>query len=493
MKNELSRRKFVKNTVTGIAGLSICGLGWGLDNKIVPGIPVRRVIGKIKPRHAKDIKSSALGVGFETLDRKMFDPEKCYAPLGELGIKWARCQTGWNRCETVKGSHDFKWLDEVVDNLLAVGIQPWFNVGYGNALYTPGAKNDNAVGWIPENSDESRTGWNNFIRALALHYKGRVNHFELWNEPNVTPFWRPGKPTPEGYTSFIKRSSEVLRSVNPGAIIIGGAFSHFPAEFLHESLKLGLASDVNKISFHPYSLFPEENSKYQKDVNFWRDTLSKYDPAPELWQGECGAPSTDYSVGALSKYKWNESRQARWLLRRVINDLRLELEMISWYHTCDQQGYRLATYEAGKSGAYFGLLRMDSYTPKPSYFAYQTMCSLFDGNTYYLNSAAMKFNASEISGDKTIEQSLFSRNSFPVFAYWLAADVQEDLPARPVNITISIPQGRKLKKPVLIDPLNGEVFRLDEKKSAGKWEFQALPLKDYPMIITDARAFEMVG
>ena len=46
---------------------------------------------RLRPRHARDIAASRLGVGFEVLDRKLFDPTRCYDALGELGVKWARC------------------------------------------------------------------------------------------------------------------------------------------------------------------------------------------------------------------------------------------------------------------------------------------------------------------------------------------------------------------------------------------------------------------
>ena len=106
-------------------------------------------IGRLKALTSSQIKGSNLSIGFETLDRMLFDPEKCYDKLAATGIKWARCQTGWNRCETVKGQYDFEWLDEVVDNLLERGIQPWFNVGFGNKIYMSDAQGEAAVGWVP--------------------------------------------------------------------------------------------------------------------------------------------------------------------------------------------------------------------------------------------------------------------------------------------------------------------------------------------------------
>lgn len=484
----VSRRRFLGQALAVGGGLYILGLeksvAAGKENKSGK----MKLIGKVMPRSGKEITSSSLGVGFETLDRKLFLPEKTYDALASLGVKWARVQTGWCRCETVKGTYEFGWLDEIVDSLLAIGIQPWFNVGYGNQLYTPEAPEKTAVGWIPENSDEARRGWISFVRALADHYQGRVTHYEIWNEPNVMPFWRPGKPTPEGYTAFIKRTSEVIRSQIPGSVIIGGGFGGFPTNFLKESLELKLADYIDKITYHPYVEIPEKN--YQQQVTSWRELLAQYKPSLVLWQGECGCPSTDYSVGALSKLKWNESRQARWLLRRTINDLRLNLEMISWYHASDQAGYRLVGYPEGKSGAYFGLLRMDDYSRKPSYYAYQTMCALFDSQTQVCSAASMKFTP-PVQNAGSVEQAAFQRGASPICAYWLPASVMEDTPEQTTGVTVSLQQNLNLQKPVLIDPLTGNVYKLKGKQENGQWLFSSLPLRDYPMLITDSRAFKL--
>ena len=84
-----------------------------------------KAIGRVRPRPSKVIEASPLSVGFETLDRRMFHPERTYEHLAKLGVKWARVQTGWARTEAVKGTYDFAWLDGVVDSLRRIGIQPW--------------------------------------------------------------------------------------------------------------------------------------------------------------------------------------------------------------------------------------------------------------------------------------------------------------------------------------------------------------------------------
>ena len=143
--------------------------------------------GTIKPQASASIVSSPLSIGFETLDRKMFQPEKTYPHLAKLGVKWARCQTGWARTETTKGSFDFTWLDQVVDSLRAVGVQPWFSLSYGNRLYTPGAETEYAVGWPAIFSDEARQAWVRVYAADrgALRYEGEA----LGNLERAQPPW----------------------------------------------------------------------------------------------------------------------------------------------------------------------------------------------------------------------------------------------------------------------------------------------------------------
>ena len=106
-------------------------------------------IGKLKIFNSTEIQTSYVSIGFEGLDRELFKPEKCYNPLSKTGVKYARCQTGWCKCEKEKGVYDFAWLDEVVDNLIACGVEPWFTVGYGNPLYMPNTPDPTGVGCVP--------------------------------------------------------------------------------------------------------------------------------------------------------------------------------------------------------------------------------------------------------------------------------------------------------------------------------------------------------
>lgn len=488
----INRRVFTERSLAilgGFAtwgGVSNAGLAWAAESAKGP------VIGKIAPKNSQEIAASPLGVGFETLDRRLFDPEPTYEPLGRLGVKWARVQTGWCRCETTKGQYDFAWLDKIVDSLSNVGIQPWFNVSYGNRIYSPNAVNEFAVGWTPIHTEETRQAWVRFVRALAEHFRDRIRHWEIWNEPNIDYFWKPEKPSPAGYVELLKLTAPKIRDSVPKAVLIGGGLASPEYAFLQGCMDQGMGELVDCVSIHPYRLMPEAN--YANEVRQMRDLLKRHKASLELWQGECGCPSTPDGIGALAQYPWNESRQSRWLLRRFLNDLRLNVKHTSWYNAADQMKYSVAATgapEAGKADRLnFGLLRVPGYTPKPSYFAYQNLCALFDSQTETTDSMlqfAGDFSGTEpaVSADK-IEQAAFVRNGCPLAAYWFPADVMKDTPARMVDVAVSVKKDLTLKKPVLVNLLTGEVSRLEGESSAGRWSFSALPLTDYPMLITDA-------
>lgn len=438
-------------------------------------------LGKLAPRPSRAIKASHLSLGFETLDRRMFEPEKTYAHVAQLGVKWARCQTGWARTETKKGEYDFKWLDGVADSLSKVGVQPWFSLSYGNKLYTPAAPNEYAIGWIPLNSDEARTAWVNYAGGIAEHFRGRVRHWEIWNEPNIPQFWQGSQPNAAQYVELVKLAAPAIRRRAPDAVIVGGALAGMPkvVDYLEQCLELGLAEYVDRVSYHPYRQVPEMN--YEAEVCAFRSLVARYKSGLELWQGENGAPARSDGGYALSEFEWTEARQAKWLLRRLLTDLKLNLELTSYLHITDLHNY------VGQGGVmpkvnYKGLLRGTDYSPRPSYFAYQNLCALFDAETkpadFIIRSLGREAD--------DVYTATFARAGLPVFARWLPVATQRDTPAQRSGVELWSGKAAKLSEPVVIDLLSGQISKPEKASfSGGWWKIEDLPLTDYPVVITD--------
>ena len=480
----ITRRDFLCGAAAAAAGALIAeqGLAAGSDStqagRSVIKLPE---LGRLKPLPSKAIKASPLSIGFETLDRRQFDPTRTYAHLGKLGVKWARAQTGWCRCETEKGKYDFRWLDEIADGLLAQGVEPWFSLSYGNRLYTPEAPDVSAVGFSPMFTPEARAGWAAFVDAITKHFADRVKKWEIWNEPNGKTFWRPKQPDAAGYAELAKFTAPLVRRRIPDATIVGLALAGCNLKYTEEALKAGLAECVDRISFHPYGPWPENSEAYVAKV---RELLGARSATVKLWQGECGCPSDPKTEGGTDKKgrKWNEHLQCKWLLRRILTDLRLDVEVTSYFTTVDLTRYNWGNGPSNHAQS-FGVLRGSDYSPKPSYYAYQSLCSLFDCQSKLDPKLEV---VPEGPAEKTFRGAGFTRNGHALYAYWSATDLLGDFAPGTVSLRLPTPAHATLRQPVLIDPLTQKAYALNNVAAKdNQLVLPNLPLLDYPLMVTD--------
>jgi len=481
-----TRREFLQETSSAALAMML------LSNEIFAadaagGIALPE-LGRLEPLPSKAIQASPLSVGFETLDRFQFDPSRTYEHLGKLGVKWARAQTGWCRCEREKGKFDFRWLDDVVDALRNQGIQVWFNLSYGNKLYSPEAPDVSAVGFVPLYTEEARAGWTAFVRAIAKHFADRVKYSEIWNEPNHPGFFRPKKPTPEGYVELVKFAAPLIRSQISDAKIIGGSVAGGDPMFIEGCLKAGLADYIDRLSFHsPYGMsHPEADEKRAETI---RKLLGKRSATIKLWQGESGCPSNANSEnGSKNGKKWTELSQAKYLLRFILGGLRQDLELTSYFTAVDFSHYNWGQGPSNDTQSY-GVLRGSDYSPKPSFYAFQSLCSLFDAQTKH--DPLLEVVPAGVT-DKQFTSAGFVRNARGLYAYWMPSDLLDDFVPRTISLRLPIPAGATIENPVLIDPLSQRVH--DLKAVASKTDglsLAGLPLFDYPLIVTDRTVVSM--
>ncbi len=435
-----------------------------------PSLQIKE-IGKLKAVSSNQIRGSGLSIGFETLDRMLFDPEMCYDKLAATGIKWARCQTGWNRCETVKGQYDFKWLDEVVDNLLKRGIQPWFNVGFGNRLYMPDASGEAAVGWVPiYYGDEVLQAWGNYIRALAKHFKGRVKYYEIWNEPNVNSFWQPGKANALDYFKLISFTSPIIRSQDKDAGT-GACVSGSTSAYVLELIKLGVSEYIDFFSVHPYRIVPETG--YQKEIESLRRMFDlNGGNHVQIWQGEVGYGSY-FPRGHFLKtwHRGSETHQAKWLLRRFSLDVYLGLTVSSFFQMVDMNTKPYVTSEGKpREVCLHGILHGKSYELKEAYYAARHFAAVFDEDTKpaglfcslnFENRMPKPARVSRLTEVAAISKG-FLRNGYPLYIYYLPEDVQMGWPGMTdISVQTLNDAPKRMEHPVLIDLLSGRVFSIE--------------------------------
>ncbi|MEI8288399.1 MAG: beta-galactosidase [Verrucomicrobiota bacterium] len=472
------------------------------------GLPGLKRIGALKPKAAADIKDSRIGIGMECLDRRLYLPEKTYGHLAALGAKWARIQTGWSRCETKEGEYDFAWLDDVIDHVIAAGVKPWFNVGYGNKIYSPDAPHESAVGQVPlYDGERGINAWKNFLRALAAHFKDRVEYWEIWNEPNIDSFWHPKHPSSAvEYTKLVAISAGAIRNRHPQARIVA-CENGMETKFFEECLKAGMGDHIQCFSIHPYTAEQIPELEYPAGISRLRNIIHRLAPHVQLWQGECGTCSLNTGhadAWRMKLWNMNETNQAKWIARRLMLDLFLDLGRAQYFHLCDmlERPYRMSDGKPRLPNM-LGILNGKTYTPKIGFAAMQSVATLFDGDT--LAEPGYYCALLPAAKDATLNEPytmLFRRRGSPLLAYYQATDVQDEAPALPIDIELSCDRNftksaKVMADPVLIDPITQSIYALPKPERGtvkGQYRsslrFKNLPCLNYPLIITDRSAID---
>ncbi len=438
---------------------------------------------------------SRLGIGLEKLDRDVYDPRPVFDPLKNLGIKFVRIQSGWQRTETEKGIYHFQWLDEIVDALCSRGMEPWICLCYGNPLYSPEAEQYfGAVGVAPTQTEEEKNAWKNYVTALVTRYTGRVTWYEVWNEPDGQWCWKKGPDAAE-YAHFANDTADCIHAADPGARVMAGALCRVNLPYFARMCEEGVCEHADALSFHRYNA---DEFSALRELNALRALADRYRPGIALIQGESGTQSRSGGAGALKEGAWTEEKQAKYLLRHRLIDLSSELLFTSHFTAVDMVEALNGTAGAPatwQDWGYFGVLQMrpdGTCAPKKSYRALQSLCALFPGDEKPAALPVLQesFPSPRVLGtDEKADQMVFLGFSRPngaqALAYWKSCDLMRET----FDGTLSLLLAREKRTLRLIDPMNGDVYALPEEMTLRDPDgsviaLRHLPLTDSPLILT---------
>jgi hypothetical protein len=173
---------------------------------------------------------------------------------------------------------------------------------------------------------------------------------------------------------------------------------------------------------------PERHSA--QEIAAFTHVVNKYKPALKYWQGEAGVQSlvpSGGNSGALAKMKLSEDIQARMLLRRTLLELHNGCSMSSWFHMAD-----FAHYAGDKRTYHYGLVRLEDGSPKPAFYALQTLCTLLCDPLECANgrTAGHMSIFDDTSDPRATKVSTwhanFVRGNVPVHSWWIPESLEND-------------------------------------------------------------------
>ncbi|HEY9744739.1 MAG TPA: cellulase family glycosylhydrolase [Oculatellaceae cyanobacterium] len=282
--------------------------------------------------------------------------DKTFDAVAQAHFSLVRFVPDWQHIEKQKGIYDFSTVDWLTGMFTSRGIRPVLCLGLNNPLYKVNSR---------INTPEQREAFGRFVDAMVRHYKGRRVIWEIWNEPNISHFWRPAagenltlQQQVSEYLTLLDYVLPIIRNADPEALIIAPGAANYNTPWLQTALKSGLLSRVDGLSVHPYQgkERPELVIAQHQQVQGW--IPSEYRNKP-IFFTEWG-----YSTG-LGSYEVSESLQAAYAQRQYMLSLMLGIRGNFVYSLADAS----IQSPCQTSQACFGLFTKASGTPKPVYAA----------------------------------------------------------------------------------------------------------------------------
>ena len=201
------------------------------------------------------------------------------ALLKPAGVGFVRTALYFAKTRPDASTWDFSRYDETLEELEAGGLKPLAVLSYGTHTHWAGP------------AEEHIGEWTEFVSRAAERYRGRVKHWEIWNEPNIEGFWR--NPNPVKYWKVLDAAYRAIKAVDPEAVVTTAGFAGTPLDFVEELCRHEKCFDA--VVIHPYcdhGILNRPEDKIDSDIDSLRELLGKYGMSDvPVWVTEIGWPT----------------------------------------------------------------------------------------------------------------------------------------------------------------------------------------------------------
>ncbi len=182
------------------------------------------VVGGVEQPSAEPIKG--LGIPLRTAQLEYgaaaqlyyTDRNRALTLMNNAGFDWVRQQIQWKDIEGPKGSFGWGELDSIVADANAKNIKVMLSV-----VRAPSWARADGTNGMPD----TITDMGDFVEALAMRYKGKVQAYEIWNEQNLDHENGGSKASIDAakYVELLIESYNRIKAIDPDAFVISGALT----------------------------------------------------------------------------------------------------------------------------------------------------------------------------------------------------------------------------------------------------------------------------
>ena len=288
-------------------------------------------------------------------------------PFGSWRLWDAR--VAWPNLEPKQGQWDFRSLDEMIALSQSKGVQVLLPLGlspqWASARPTE-ASAYQSPGWAAEPRDLEH--WRDYVRTIVRRYRGRVSHYEIWNEPNLKRFF---SGTTEAMVALTCTAYRAAKEADPAALIVSPAATEKAkgAVWLNEFLSKGGGSCIDIVGFHFYTLAHEPPEAMLETITEVRDAMrANGQGAKPLWNTESGWYIENKRVPTGVKWRVLRQEEAQgYVVRALTIAASAGVERFFWY-----------AWDNKNMG---GMIEPDTGEPKPIAAGYSAAVRWIAGST----------------------------------------------------------------------------------------------------------------
>jgi len=206
--------------------------------------------------------------------------------------------------------------------------------------------------------------WGRFVYAIVSHYRGQVRFWEVWNEPDLSPWFWTG--TKADYYQLLKVAYQAAKAADSSVTVLLAGLAFWPDPGYFEDILRLVIADATAPANHayfdatPWHWYARPWDIYEKTV--WvRSVLTRYGLSKPIWVNEAGVPVWNEPPGPGQPYPWSATttEQAAFVIQAAAYARAADLGTLAIFRL----------HDADMSEAY-GIARND-YTTRPAFTAYQ--------------------------------------------------------------------------------------------------------------------------
>ncbi|MGK0357832.1 MAG: hypothetical protein ACI9U2_000115 [Bradymonadia bacterium] len=301
--------------------------------------------------HAQD-RPNALGMNVHLASDDALDA------TAALGVGWVRVDNNWWSVELAEGQRDWAALDRVVNGAARRGLRIYMTIAYTPAWAATGGGDDSTL------NDTPRPGtYAAYVRATVERYRDRVQHYGIWNEPNLEHFFEGS--TAEYIDSIVRPGAAAVRAACPACQVLGPDLAGLSGwqPYLAEVLR-GAPDAFDIIAHHSYARVPGVGGAlwacddFEHAIDIRADAICFYKPGLRQvlddagWDGDVWMTEVGYQT-----QPFDDDEQLEWQRLTVESVLALQRRTPWWTHSFFYEIADCGPTQPGCPIDGFGLLR----------------------------------------------------------------------------------------------------------------------------------------